>query len=245
MRFWNISSDFLKDIYTELSTNAEKLMMKRLHYYNLAFEKDCQINYWTSRYLFVFNTKSAFHEIKIFDVFHDKSIMLNIEKSADQLINIYPLKNGFGLLEERGNRTHFISLIFLDLPQRSLQKLYTVECYIIDIVINKADSTTFLLRHVIDRESFLQICKITDKKIVICDVIDIDFSPGYFYDRDIYALDWYEEVSFLYAFLINTFQIPRITLYNIEEKMTDKFDLEAPVGYIIYKVSFKSKFNPI
>jgi hypothetical protein len=106
------------------------------------------------------------------------------------LDNIYPLKDGFGLLKERGDGSYFISLIFLDLHHQTLKKLHTVEylSYYMNIFVNKADSTTFILND----ELPTQICKIIDKTIVIGDLIEIDFYPQAFYGGNIYSLKLYD-----------------------------------------------------
>jgi ABC-type uncharacterized transport system fused permease/ATPase subunit len=69
MRGQNISAEVVKSIYDQLSANAEKL--DRFHYYTTGVNN---ISYWTSRYLLAFSTKADFHEIKIIDLFNDKSM---------------------------------------------------------------------------------------------------------------------------------------------------------------------------
>jgi hypothetical protein len=98
------------------------------------------------------------------------------------------------LLKEHGDGNSFISLIFLDLCERSLQKLYTVEYSSsdIDLLVNKADSTTFILDDPNNQEES-KICKIVDKTIIIGDVVEIDFYPDCFYDKSVYFLNWKDE----------------------------------------------------
>jgi hypothetical protein len=78
MRDRGISSKSVKSIYNQLSRDDEKLMTERFHYYTTKAEKklcDYDANCWTSRYLLACAFKSAdFHEIKIIDVFNNKSM---------------------------------------------------------------------------------------------------------------------------------------------------------------------------
>jgi hypothetical protein len=115
------------------------------------------------------------------------------------LSGIYPLNNGFGLLEEEGETSSFVSLIFLDLYRGSVQKLHTVE-YLsnyIHVVINKADSTTFILNNRINDELSSQICKIVNDTIIFNNVVDIEFYPECFYGKYVYATEWTYEVRIL------------------------------------------------
>jgi hypothetical protein len=98
-------------------------------------------------------------------------------------------------LEEEGETNSFISLISLDLSLGSLHKFHTVEYNAnnIRILVNNADPTTFLLTHYINNERFSRMCKIVEKKIVISDITEIDFSPDCFYDKYAYGLDWYRD----------------------------------------------------
>jgi hypothetical protein len=116
-----------------------------------------------------------------------------LKRDEEQLNNIYPLKDGFGLLNEGGDETYFVSLISLDLNQHILKKLHTIEypTDYIKICINRADSITFLLNDFNNAE--LQLYKIVDKEIIIKDVIDIDFFPECFYDKCVYNLGWLDE----------------------------------------------------
>jgi hypothetical protein len=78
MRNQNVSPELVKSIYDKASKYAnEKIMTDRFHYYT--FEKlglYRQIYYWTSRYMLVSHnpSKSAFHEVKIIDLFNDNSM---------------------------------------------------------------------------------------------------------------------------------------------------------------------------
>jgi hypothetical protein len=111
------------------------------------------------------------------------------------LLEIYSLKDDFGLLRERGNTDSFLSLIFLDLDRHSLKKLQTI-IYLgdINIVVNEADPTTFILEYFIDVEEMAsQVCKIAEKTIIVGDSVDIEFSPQAFYDKWIYGADWTNE----------------------------------------------------
>jgi hypothetical protein len=130
----------------------------------------------------------------------------SVEKSARTVTNIYPLKDGFGLLEERASKDSFISLIFPNLCRGSLQKLQTVKYPSdwIKIIVNKADPTTFILNDLNNDEQSTRICKIVDKTIIIGDVVEIGFYPYCFYNKFVYGLNWYErdedsvEVGFLF-----------------------------------------------
>jgi hypothetical protein len=64
------------------------------------------------------------------------------------------LKDSFGILYESVASQPFISLICLDLHQQAFQKLHTVKhsSQLIDIFVNEADPTTFLLKDY-DRKS--------------------------------------------------------------------------------------------
>jgi hypothetical protein len=99
------------------------------------------------------------------------------------------------LLKEEGETNSFISLISLDLSRCSVQKLHTVEYPTIDIeiLVNNADPTTFLLTHYINNERFSRMCKIVEKKIVISDITEVKFYPDCFYDKYAYGLDWYRD----------------------------------------------------
>jgi hypothetical protein len=112
-------------------------------------------------------------------------------------------------LKENGRTNSFISLVFLDLSRCSLQKLHTVEYQSdnIEIVVNKADPTTFLLNDLNNEEQSLRMCKIVEKKIVIENVIKINFLLDCFYDRCVYGLKRRNEdrrfldVRILYMFI--------------------------------------------
>jgi hypothetical protein len=127
------------------------------------------------------------------------------------LMNVLSLKDGFGLLAEREDNTCFISLIFLDFYEHTFQILHTVtySSNYINIFVNKADPATFILRYPVDNDSSTRICKIVEKKIIIGDVIEIDFSLNCFYGKYIYGLKWrYEDgkampVKLIYKCLVN------------------------------------------
>lgn len=123
--------------------------------------------------------------------------------------DIYPLKDGFGLINEYDNNTtYFISLIFLDLQNHALKKLHTIEYHSswIYIVVKQSDPTTFLLEDRNTRERTVRICKIVDSTIIIGDMIDIGFSPDCFYDRHIYGTKWrYDMDNYLLVRILYTF----------------------------------------
>lgn len=107
------------------------------------------------------------------------------------MTNIYPLKDGFGLLEEEEDiYTLFISLVFLNLHDHTLKKLHTIECPSnrIQIIVNKADSTTFLLK---GPNNDTRICKVVEKQIINEEIIEMNFRSHYFYDKFVYGLNWY------------------------------------------------------
>jgi hypothetical protein len=145
------------------------------------------------------------------------------------------------LLKEYEGGNNCISLIFLDIRERSLQKLHTVEYHTKTIFVNKADLTTFILKN---NES-IRICKVVEKTIIVGDVVEINFDPKCFYDKCVYGLGWNDEtgVRFLFICLISAFQTPQIYSYNVEEMTENHFDLEEPAGYIINWVSFIYQFN--
>jgi hypothetical protein len=81
MRDCDISAELVESVYSELSAKVEKLMTDRFHYHTIECEENfipCDnIYYWTSRYLLACCnrlSKSALHEIEIFDLFNDKSM---------------------------------------------------------------------------------------------------------------------------------------------------------------------------
>jgi hypothetical protein len=81
MRDLNITAEVVESIYAQLSAKSWNLMKKRFHYYTIEGEENFipgdSIYYWTSRYLLAYNKTSpdsAFHEIKIIDLFNDKSM---------------------------------------------------------------------------------------------------------------------------------------------------------------------------
>jgi hypothetical protein len=67
-----------------------------------------------------------------------------------------------------------------------LQKLHTVKYSTddIQIIVDKANPTTFLLNN----EESKRICKTVDKKIIIGEIVEIDFHPACFYDKCVYFL---------------------------------------------------------
>jgi hypothetical protein len=76
MRDQNISAEFVKSTYNQLSWNAEKSTMDRFRYYTVLRDKNSYeytVDYWTSRYLFAYRN-SDFHKIKVIDVFNNKSM---------------------------------------------------------------------------------------------------------------------------------------------------------------------------
>jgi hypothetical protein len=79
MRRQNISAELVKSVYIQLSKEVSKLMTERFHYYTIKrkqFLPRYNIYYWTSRYLLTYCEKSTnptLHEIKIDDLFHNKS----------------------------------------------------------------------------------------------------------------------------------------------------------------------------
>jgi hypothetical protein len=106
-----------------------------------------------------------------------------------------PLKDGFGLLEERGETNSFISLIYLNLHRHTLQKLDTLEYSSdwINIVVNQSDPTTLILTLVIDGERSFRICNIVDNAVIVKNVIAIDFYPECFYDKYVYDIKLCDE----------------------------------------------------
>jgi hypothetical protein len=144
------------------------------------------------------STHSTINQCKyiLWDIINYLFRKVTVEKSAEGFA-IYPLKDGFGLLKERGGGNYVISLVFLDLCRRSLQKLHTVEysSWFNYICVNKADPTTFLL----NEGEFIQIYKVVEKKIVIGEKVEINLYLTCFYDKCVYGLEWNNEtgVSFL------------------------------------------------
>jgi hypothetical protein len=115
-------------------------------------------------------------------------------------------------LEESGNQTYLISLVFLDFHQRNFRKLYTVEhrSDFSKIVPNKADQTTFLL----SGEESSRICKIVNNSIIVGEIVKIKPNPDCFYDKFAYSVDWNDRigswVSLLFIRLSNFLNILEI-----------------------------------
>jgi hypothetical protein len=97
------------------------------------------------------------------------------------------------LLKEYKSGNNCISLVFLDIRERSLQKLHTFEYPTSTIFVNKADLNTFILTN----GEFIQICKVVDNTIIIGEriEIEIDLNPSCFYDKCVYALTWNDELD--------------------------------------------------
>jgi hypothetical protein len=80
MRGQSVSSELVKSIYDQLSTDAEKLMKERFHYYAIENDENLLfycVDHWTSRYLISYDTHSTnfdSYNIKIIDLFNDKSM---------------------------------------------------------------------------------------------------------------------------------------------------------------------------
>jgi hypothetical protein len=152
------------------------------------------------------------------------------------------LDDDFGLLLEHQDRVHFISLIFLDLHSQSVQKLTTIErrSESARITVNKADPTQFALESFNDGWS-IQLFNVVKTDIIPSEIIDSLVSQPNFYEKCIYGLYWIRRdnamVRFLLESLILIFKIARISVYNIEHKTEEEFDLELPAGYV-YNVSF-------
>jgi hypothetical protein len=148
---------------------------------------------------------------------------IKIEKIAKRF-DIYPLKDGFGLLSEKRETNWFISLIFLDIHQHTLKKLSTIEhsSQYIQIVANKTDPTKFIWE---DDKSW-KFGKIVNEKIVIFeDATKIGFYPGCFYGNCFYGLNWYkdkygEEVS-LYICLVNSFNVLDTSISYLQYRTKD------------------------
>jgi uncharacterized UPF0160 family protein len=96
---------------------------------------------------------------------------------------------------ERGHRNSLISLIFLNFHNQTLKMLHTIEHSSdwIDILVNKADPTMFMLNDSIDNRWSSRIYKIVENMIITCDVIETDFYPLCFYDKCAYAIKWFNE----------------------------------------------------
>jgi hypothetical protein len=134
-----------------------------------------------------------------------------VEKSAKRLISIYPLDDDFGLLKERQHKgdTCSISLVFLDLYGRKLEKVTTIEYPAHNIIIvNKIEPTEFLVCS--DLDNTVQICKVEKINIIFGEIFDINFCPQSLYDGRIYGSGWiYDEkvMSLLFRFLFNSFNL--------------------------------------
>jgi hypothetical protein len=80
MRSRDISAEFVKSVYNELSAKTKKIITDRFYYHSIEVGTNNDfdvVSCWTSRYLRAFrnrSTDSAFHEIKMFDLFNNKSM---------------------------------------------------------------------------------------------------------------------------------------------------------------------------
>jgi hypothetical protein len=76
MKDRNTSSKLVNAIYDQLTMKYPNLTMGRFHYYAIPSKNRSHkiVGKWTSRYMLASNTKPAFHEIQIIDLFHDKSM---------------------------------------------------------------------------------------------------------------------------------------------------------------------------
>jgi hypothetical protein len=168
---------------------------------------------------------------RIFFIIYFRKV--TVEKSANKLVSLYPLKDGFGLLEEGVvGGTFFLSLVYLDLQQHTLTKIHTIEYPFdaVDIFVNKADPNTFLAQYHFNDEWIMQIGEIVEKTIIIGDVINIDLFPRAlfpraFYGKYVYFLHWYQcrgknrtGVSFLDTFLVNILNVLEIGVSNIRRR---------------------------
>jgi hypothetical protein len=95
-------------------------------------------------------------------------------------------------MEEYGNQNSFISLIFLDISRHSLQKLHTIEypAIVIQIIINKADPTTFILNYRNNGRWSKRIFKIVEETIIVGEIVEIqiEMNPIFFHDKCVYSL---------------------------------------------------------
>jgi hypothetical protein len=80
---------------------------------------------------------------------------------------------------ERLNSLYFVSLVALDFYNVTFEKLHTLEysCSGVEILVNKFDSTNFVLRLWTDNGYVARICKINKKSILVGDPI---YLPRYF-----------------------------------------------------------------
>jgi hypothetical protein len=75
----DINADFVKEIYNQLSTDADKSTKKRYHYFDIKsdnYSAYSEVSCWTSRYLLMYGFGSVdpnSHKIQIVDLFNDKS----------------------------------------------------------------------------------------------------------------------------------------------------------------------------
>jgi hypothetical protein len=110
------------------------------------------------------------------------------------------LEDDFGLLCELDDEEDIcsISLVFLDLHGRKLEKLTTVEYPTIDsaiaFIVNKIDPTEFLVYF--DRRGHtVQMFKVKKTSIHSGKVIYLDFYPEHLYDGQIYGLEWMDDTN--------------------------------------------------
>jgi hypothetical protein len=236
MQNQNVSAQFVKGIYEQLSEEANNLTKtcrknaEKHKFYTIEEKEDrCGLVVaWTSRYFLMLTGEDLSlnsHKITVFDSFNDKFMyvilydILNrflrevtVEKSAKRLISIHPLDDDFGLLKERQHKgdTCSISLVFLDLYGKKLEKLTTITypSRYIFIIVNKIEPTEFLVCS--DLDNTVQICRVEKISIILGDMIDIDFRPQSLYDGQIYGSGWiYDEevMNLLFRLLFNSFNL--------------------------------------
>jgi hypothetical protein len=175
-----------------------------------------------------------------------------IEESAEVIHLIHPLSQGYGFLVEYDrldvfNTLNFISLIQLDLHDKCIRKLHTIEYHSHDFcIVSDTSQPTHFVLSLFDEDvnpNRFQIYKVENDNIVIGELIEFDHQCHCYYDESLYSLhlDRNHEDEFVSIFLtlfnITQFKITHITVYNVKQRSTDNFDLVKPDGYNFYDVN--------
>lgn len=149
------------------------------------------------------------------------SRQLTVPKTAENLIEIIPLSDNYGLLTEQIKEAEnaeevedgpcMITLVWLDFRGKAFQKLFTVELYCeeLKIIVNKADPTEFFVRaysyH--SSETIVRVGKVNEKKLIIADkvLVDSDIKFEAYYNGCLYSPILIENHEVCYSFLLFSF----------------------------------------
>jgi hypothetical protein len=150
------------------------------------------------------------------------------------------LAQGFGILLEwndssEGNMLQLMSLVYLNFHDKVLQKLHTIEQTgkYRDFIVNSVEPTEFILQFELNDVRTIQFCKVVKDKLVIGDIIELDFEYIRYFDECIYGFDSIEDGH-------------RVRVYDIEQKTIEHFEFDAPEDYMTSTVRleiFRTSYN--